>query len=173
MALAADGVPPDKLYPLDVDRAFRSLDRIKPHVRVWWTSGAQPAQLLTDKEVDMASAWNGRIYIIHKQGAKVETQWNEGVLMISGWVVPKGARNAKLAMELINFFLQVEPQVCYAGGMGYPGINKKIFNLLDKEYARNLPTYPENYKKQILANYEWWVDNRDKVQERWNAWMLK
>ena len=29
-ALIADGVPKDKLYPLDVPRAFKSLDRIKP-----------------------------------------------------------------------------------------------------------------------------------------------
>src|SRR5207249_4296993 len=29
MALVADGVPADKLYPLDVERAFRSLERIR------------------------------------------------------------------------------------------------------------------------------------------------
>ncbi len=52
-ALMADGVPPSKIYPIDVDRAFKSLDRIKPHVKVWWTQGAQPIQLLTDGEVDL------------------------------------------------------------------------------------------------------------------------
>jgi putative spermidine/putrescine transport system substrate-binding protein len=66
-ALVADGVPPEELYPLDVDRAFQVLDRIKPHVKVWWTSGAQPVQLLTDKEVDMTSIWNGRLLWIKKQ----------------------------------------------------------------------------------------------------------
>ena len=40
-ALIADGVPSDKLYPLDVDRAFKKLEEIKPHINVWWTSGAQ------------------------------------------------------------------------------------------------------------------------------------
>src|ERR1035437_10116667 len=58
-ALMADGVPIDKLYPLDVDRAFRSLDKIKPQV-AWWTSGAQSAQLIQSGEVDMICAWNGR-----------------------------------------------------------------------------------------------------------------
>ena len=60
-ALMADGVAPDKLYPLDVDRAFKKLDEIKPHITVWWTSGAQSAQLLNDGEVDMVMAWNGRV----------------------------------------------------------------------------------------------------------------
>ena len=35
LALMADGVPAKQLYPLDVDRAFRSLDRIKPYVAKW------------------------------------------------------------------------------------------------------------------------------------------
>jgi len=70
-ALMADGVAPDKLYPLDVDRAFRKLEEIKPNVTVWWTSGAQSAQLLTTAEVDMVMAWNGRITALTKEGAKV------------------------------------------------------------------------------------------------------
>ncbi len=31
-ALIADGVPMDKIYPIDFDRAFKKLDQIKPHV---------------------------------------------------------------------------------------------------------------------------------------------
>ena len=54
MAALADGVPPDKVYPLDVDRAFASLEKIKPHISVWWDSGGQAMQLMKDGEVDMA-----------------------------------------------------------------------------------------------------------------------
>jgi putative spermidine/putrescine transport system substrate-binding protein len=42
-ALIADGVPKDKLYPLDVPRAFKSLDRIKGDVKVWWSQFPSPA----------------------------------------------------------------------------------------------------------------------------------
>src|SRR5215813_6795383 len=31
-ALLADGVPTDKLYPMDVDRAFRKMSELKPHI---------------------------------------------------------------------------------------------------------------------------------------------
>ena len=48
LALLADGVPVDQIYPMDIDRAFKSLDRIKEHVVVWWTAGAQSSQLLRD-----------------------------------------------------------------------------------------------------------------------------
>ena len=60
-AVIADGVPKDEVYPVDIDRAFASFDRIKPHVVKWWEAGAQPAQMLTDNEVPMAVAFNGRI----------------------------------------------------------------------------------------------------------------
>src|SRR6516165_2101981 len=49
-ALLADGVPRDKLYPLDIDRAFKKLDRIKPHIKVWWREGNQSQQLIRDSE---------------------------------------------------------------------------------------------------------------------------
>src|SRR3954452_13084146 len=75
-ALMADGVAPDKLYPLDVDRAFKKLEEIKPNITVWWTSGAQSAQLLNDGEVDMEMAWNGRVSAVAKEGAKVSFTYN-------------------------------------------------------------------------------------------------
>jgi spermidine/putrescine-binding protein len=33
---------------------------LKPHIAVWWASGAQHAQLMKDGEVDMVIGWNGR-----------------------------------------------------------------------------------------------------------------
>src|SRR5678815_1824073 len=45
-ALLADGVAPDRLYPIAVDRAYRKLDQIKQHVAAWWKTGAQWAQRL-------------------------------------------------------------------------------------------------------------------------------
>src|SRR5262249_41915796 len=47
IALIADGVPLDKLYPLDVDRAWRSMDRLKPLVTKWFSSHAQAIQIIS------------------------------------------------------------------------------------------------------------------------------
>jgi putative spermidine/putrescine transport system substrate-binding protein len=40
-ALLADGVPPDQIYPMDVEWAFRKLDQIRPHIKVWRTQATQ------------------------------------------------------------------------------------------------------------------------------------
>ena len=100
-ALIADGVPMDKLYPIDFDRAFKKLDQIKPHVTVWWSTGQQPAQLLLDKEVVLATGWNGRFYDLIKKGAPVEIEWNEGALKQGSFVIPKGAKNVYWAKKML------------------------------------------------------------------------
>jgi hypothetical protein len=43
-ALLADGVPMDKIYPIDFDRAFKKLDQIKPVVEHWPAAGAALAR---------------------------------------------------------------------------------------------------------------------------------
>src|SRR5215471_5591602 len=60
VALLADGVPKEKIYPIDIDRALKKLDELKPHVDVWWTGGAQTTEMLQSGEVDMIVTWNGR-----------------------------------------------------------------------------------------------------------------
>ena len=67
------GVPRDKVYPIDIDKAFASLKTIKSDVVKWWTAGAMPAQLLADNEVVLATAWSGRIFAIQKGGAPVKS----------------------------------------------------------------------------------------------------
>ena len=172
-ALLADGVKPENLYPLDMDRAFKSLDKIKKYVKVWWSAGAQPAQLLTDKEVVMASAWNGRIYDIIKGGAKVGIQWNQGIIMRSPVVVPKGAPNKKQAMEFLDQFSNPDYQACFANKLGYPGTYKYLSEKVNAEVRPYLVTYPDNMEKMIWNNYKWWVEHKAEAEERWSAWMLK
>ena len=47
LALQADGVPADKLYPLDVDRALKKIASIKDQV-IFWETGSQSQTLLRD-----------------------------------------------------------------------------------------------------------------------------
>ena len=69
-ALLADGVPADKLYPMDIDRAFRKMSELKPHIKVWWREGSQSQQLIRDGEVDMIAMWSARaVDLIERQGA--------------------------------------------------------------------------------------------------------
>lgn len=170
-ALLADGVPIDKLYPLDVDRAFRSLDRIKPYVTVWWDTGAKAAQLVTDGEVVMTSSWNGRIQEVIRQGAPVGFTWNGGALGGDAWVIPKGAKNRDLAMKFIAFAQTAKQQAELTKYYPVGPTNTKAFAFVDPKV--DLPTTPKNRSVQLIVDVTWWVDNFDKVNERFTAWLLK
>ena len=102
-ALMAAGVPPDKLYPLDIDKAFASYDKIKGDVVKWWDTGAVPMQLLTDREVVLTSVWNGRMAAIQAAGVPAAISWHQGLLKRDCWAVPKNAPNKANAMKFIAF----------------------------------------------------------------------
>jgi putative spermidine/putrescine transport system substrate-binding protein len=75
-ALLADGVPADKLYPMDVDRAFRKMSEIKPHIKAWWREGSQSQQLIRDGEVDMIAMWSARAIDLIDDNVPLELVWN-------------------------------------------------------------------------------------------------
>jgi putative spermidine/putrescine transport system substrate-binding protein len=91
-ALMAAGVPPDKVYPIDIDKAFGSYEKIKKDVIKWWDTGALPIQLLTDREVVMTSVWNGRMAALQASGVPAAISWSQGMLKRDCWAVPWLAR---------------------------------------------------------------------------------
>lgn len=173
-ALLADGVPMDKLYPLDVERAFRSLDKIAPSISVWWSSGHQPAQLLADKEVAFVSAFNGRIWTAATQDkVPLEVDWNQGALDTDRWIIPKGAKHYKEAMELIKYTCRPEVQLRLTKFINYGPTMPEAYANLDAASRSILPTSPENRPKQFVFDAQWWADNEAVVVERWNKWLVK
>ena len=172
-ALLIDGVPPDKLYPLDLDRAFKKLDEIKPFVTVWWTTGAQPAQLLLDKEVVLASGWNGRFFDLLVKEAPIDIEWDGGALKKGSFVIPKGAKDANWGQKFLALMADPKLEAIYANALGYPGLNSDSIQFTDPKLAPFLPTEPNNLKKQFWISDRWWAENAGQAIERWNQWLLK
>ncbi|MEM5388407.1 ABC transporter substrate-binding protein [Paraburkholderia phymatum] len=171
-ALLADGVPLDKLYPLDVDRAFKSLDKIKPHINIWWTSGAQAMQAIQSGDVDMISTWNGRAQAAKDGGAPVSIVWNQGLYSIEGWGIPKGTPRADAAKQFVRFCADAKRQALLTRTLAYGPTNRKAFDTISKERATLLPTAPDNIRDMRLPSPQWWEENRQKVTERFNSWVI-
>lgn len=173
IALMADGVPPDQLYPLDLERAFKKLEEIKPHITVWWTSGAQAAQLMTDGEMELSPMWNGRVSAIMDEGAPVSFTFNQGILALDCTVIPKGAKNKDLAMKVLARLLEPDMQAGIPQYIAYGPVNPQAFEggLISDELAKTLNSAPENLKNQTTVDDFWWgdVENATKVQEMWDA----
>lgn len=171
-ALLADGVPMDKLYPLDLDRAFAKLDTIKDSI-VWWTKGAQPAQMLSTGEADIALAWSGRIMNAKDEGAPLGLTYNEGMRIAAGWVVPKGAPNKENAMKFINFISSAEQQAAFSSQIPYGSTNPEAVKLLSAEQIERIGQTPEQVAHEFYIDNDYWADHLTEVVERFNAWLLK
>ena len=177
-ALMADGVAPADLYPIDWDRAFRSLERIKPNIVKWWNSGAEGPQLIIDKQIAAGSAWNGRIAAANEQGAAIGYTWNQGVLQYDNWVVLKGAKNTENAMKFIAFAGRADRQAAFVEHILYAPPNAKAFAHIPADRAKLLPTMPEAQKQQFVQNYAFWneigadgkANNQIAVAE-WEKWV--
>src|SRR5438128_4903226 len=172
-ALLADGVPKEKLYPIDVDRALKSLDRVRPGIRKFWDTGALSAQMLADKEVVLGSIWNGRLQAVADKGAPLAIEWNEAMLQTQYWAILKGAKNLENAQRFIEFACQPEIQASHAKHIPYGPTNRQAFKSIPADVAARLPSSPEQKAKAFLQNGKSWADNRAMVSERWSQWLLQ
>lgn len=169
IALLADGVEKDKLYPLDVPRAFKSLDKIKQNVN-WWTQFPQPGIMLNSGEITMTPWTRGVTQVI--AGDPIGLVYENAILSYEGWAVPKGAKNSDAAMQFINYALKPERQAKLADLIAFGPSNTKAIPLIEPKVAKLLPAYPENWSKGVLMSGDWWGDNLQKVTEQWNEWRL-
>lgn len=171
IALMADGVPKDKLYPLDIERALKSLDKIKPQI-FWWSSGAQSAQILIDGDLAAGMAWNGRVYDPKLAGAPIDFHFNQALFVADSLVVPRGAKNKKASMDFIAFALQPERQAAFSAAIPYGPTNQKALPLIAKDRLAVLPSSAENLALGSFQDFDWWAENGAKVGDRFNEWML-
>lgn len=171
IALLADGVAVKDLYPLDIDRAFASLDKIKPHVRVWWTAGAQSTQILRDGEVDMIAIWHGRYFEAEKAGAPVAMTWQDGELDNAYWVVAKNSPNAEYGKEFVKFATSAKPLAGFVKAADYGALNPAANAFIDAEAAKRMPTSPDNFKLTFEQNLMNFGGDPAKVAERFEEWV--
>jgi polyhydroxyalkanoate synthase len=101
-ALAADGVPPEDMFPMDLDRAFNKLGEIKDAVKVWYSAGDQMEQIVRDEQVSMGLLWSGRAYNVLDQGTNLAISWDGAVHEPGQWFVVADSDNQEAAWDLIT-----------------------------------------------------------------------
>lgn len=175
-ALLATGMKHDEIYPFTDEKAKMALDKIKelkPHVQVWWGSGAQPPQLLTSGELAMSSAWSGRVLAAVAENAPVGYTYNDGIAWANWWVIPKGSPYADLAQEAINFALAPEQQEKLLDLKTYGPILSSVAEKADPETKKILVMAPENIKNMLIINEREAGTYMTSYAEKWNELMLQ
>lgn len=181
LALLADGVPPNKIAevlsgPGGVDRAFKKLDELKPHIH-WWTSASDALQLLASGELAMTYCWNGRVSKANRDdGRNFQIVWEAGHLNGSEfYAILKGTPNKEAATQFISYASSPEAQAEFAKIVPYGPLNKRANDLLPSDVRANLPSsYMKYAQDQDEKPYvDFWLNNMDSLNERFAAWQAQ
>ncbi|WP_065330201.1 extracellular solute-binding protein [Tritonibacter mobilis] len=185
-ALFCDGVAKDEIYDvLDTDegvaRALAKLDTIKDSV-VWWSAGAETPQLLADGEVVMGSTYNGRLFsAIAEQDQPIGMLWDMQSFDLDGWIVPEGLPEDRKArvMDFLKFATDTQRLADQAKYISYGPARASSAPLVGKheelgiDMAPHMPTDPANATNVHIYDYEWWADNRDDMDAKFQAWLAQ
>ena len=183
-ALMADGVPIDEVYatldtPEGLDRAFRKLDTIKEQV-IWWEAGAQPPQMLADKEIAMTTAYNGRIFnaqVVEKQPFVVV--WDGQVLDSAGFGIVSGTPNLEAARRFVRYAADPAIQARVSQYISYGPTRRSAAPLVSTHLASGvkmepyMPTSVQNLGRALQNDWEWWGDHVDELNERFSVWLAQ
>ncbi|MBO6836848.1 MAG: extracellular solute-binding protein [Alphaproteobacteria bacterium] len=185
-ALLCDGVAPEDVYEVlgtdeGVAQALAKLDTIRDDI-IWWSAGAETPQRLADGEAVIGSTYNGRLFsVIEEQKQPVAMLWDWQVFDLDGWIIPAGLSDERKAraLDYIYFATDTQRLADQAKYISYGPARKSSAPLVGKhadlgiDMAPHMPTDPNNAKTTLLYNYEFWADNRDDIDAKFQAWLVQ
>jgi putative spermidine/putrescine transport system substrate-binding protein len=172
-ALIADGVAPADVYkvlatPAGLDRAMKQIEKIKPHVAMWWKNGAEPVNALGSGEVVMALGWNGRFQAGIDSGLPIQMGWGNAVAQVGYFALVKGAPNREESLKLLNYITTPKNQAEFSKYIAYGPTTQAALPLIDEARKQRLPSTPERLKSALFLDSEFWEKNGPAIVERYN-----
>lgn len=172
IALLADGVPMDKVYPVDIDRSLKSMSRIKSSVSKFWDTGALSAQMMADKEAVLGVLWNTRAQASIDGGAPLAIQWNQNQILVQSYTIPKGSKAPDAALKFIDYSISEEVQKRWLAEYKAIPVNRKVYPHTSKLLIDPASGTPWTVSKGFMNDINWWSANRAKVSRAWSNWVL-
>lgn len=171
VALIADGVTFDEMYPLDYDRAFAKLDTLGDDL-VFWNSGAESQQQLTAGSADFVVTWNGRVIPLAQQGIPVEINWEDNIMIMSSHAIPANTDRPNVLHDFIRTALLPEHQAYVSNLLATGPTVEGGYELIDEDVKPWIPTHPDNVEKSFgMINDKWWAENFSEASGRWSEWV--
>lgn len=166
IALLAEGVTPDKMFPLDLDHALDKYREIRDDL-ILWTTGAESQQLMESGEADIAIVWSGRGKAALENGANYAPVWKDWIVVKDQLTIPVGVNDPDAAYALINAYLGQKPQEVMAEATSYSPINVDARPQVDELTAEFMTNTPEKQALAYNQNMDYWVENYEPLAEKW------
>lgn len=170
-ALIADGVAVADLYPLDVDRAFKMLDKVKPSIVKWWGSGSEIFQTLTSGESTSGIFWIAHAFRAQNNGAPIVVSFKDAFHITDCWAIPSNAQNLDVVYAFLNYTIDGQRAANYTRLMGYAPLVKSAYDYLTDAEKEKLASFPANEAQGFWVDVDYWQKNFAELSERYLAWI--
>jgi putative spermidine/putrescine transport system substrate-binding protein len=171
IALLADGVAKDKIYPLDLDRALAKLDTIKSDL-VFYDSYAQGQQYLVQGSASMIATANSRMIQLKNTGRPVDWTYQDAVLYPWGaFGMPQKPPNPDAANALIDYLSTPEAQAAVAKRLYLGPVVSAAFDMLTPAEKAMQPSAPENVAKQLSVDVPSLAKQDAEYVKKFFAWV--
>jgi len=169
--LLADGVAPDDLYPLDVDRALEKLDTIRDVTTFAPNVGALQQAVAAD-QVDMFFLPDSRVVPLLKSGDDITIVWDVAVASLNAFAVPLGSTKKEAVEGFVSSVVEPGPVAKISELLGVAPINSKAKPDLD-EFSKQLAVFdPEvNTGETVVQDVPWYAENFNAVSAKLTAWL--
>lgn len=171
MALLADGVAPRDMYPIDIERGFAALERIKPYVAKWMTQTPQTISLLASNELDYTYTYTGRVLTARQSGLDVNITTAQSVLVNNYLAVLRGTKQRDNAMKFLDFAMRPDIQASFVSSLAYVPNNLDSIPLLTKDPAVVALMPDLNNANNVVVNDTWWASNFVELDRRFKEWL--
>jgi len=173
-ALLADGVAPDALYPLDVNRALKKLDALRSETQVLFAeSPADLVNMLATGTADYAIAYSNRMFAAAKDGLPVTFSYDQGLSTGNGHGILTGTRNPRAAVALLAFALRPDVLAAMAERTGLSPSTAAGVDAVRPEMRDLLPASEKSQASQIPLNTNYWGEHRSSVGDAWVQWLTR
>lgn len=157
ICMIAAGKSIKDVYPVDFTIVKAKIKELKQNL-IAWSSGSQSQEMFQNGEVVMGNLWHTRVSLINRESkGRFAWTWNEGVLLNSGWAVPRNnpaGRDA--AMRLIASMQDVDQQVQMLRAMGSGPVNPAAAAAVPDDLKMFDPGQPAHKAVSIIHNPEWY-----------------
>jgi putative spermidine/putrescine transport system substrate-binding protein len=173
-ALLAAGIAPDKLYPLDVDKALAKFDELRKKTKVVFAAtGAEQINLLATKEAKYSIVFSNRVVLAANENIKLGYTYEQSLQVGNGGGIPKGSKNVDAAVAFLKFHNRPEVLAKFAARTGLAPAYPKAANLVEEARRPLMPSTPENSKTAVQVDVNYWGDHQETVHKRWVQWLAQ
>jgi putative spermidine/putrescine transport system substrate-binding protein len=158
---------------LDEDRAFKSLDRLKPSIRVFHDtqSSEQVQQMLTQGDISMVLTWSTDFIRQHLAGEPVNVIYNQGFYFSPAVGIAKGTKYLDLAHEYLNMLCDADAQRRFVKAWLTSPSNPQAADALTEEQRKAVTA--GNLDVMVHLDPKYYADNQARLQDKYDAWRVQ